>query len=371
MFGPIVPPYGPTSARIAIVGEAPDEEESRQGRPLVGASGQELARMLSIAGLNLADCFKTNVFSRQPTGNNLALYGVERKDASPQSVALGPLTDQPTTYIKDEWLGEIDRLRGELMEVKPNVVVALGNTACWALLGQSGIGGLRGSLFPVRLAGQTMDVPLWPAPGERPLKVLPTYHPAAVLRQWSMRPVVIADFEKARTESLSPDLVYDDAEFWLNPTIEDLMDFGRRYMVDAVGPIATDVETKAGQITCVGFAPTPDRAIVVPFWVDGPEPNYWPTVAKERAAWRWVQRWCEAPVAKVLQNGMYDTQYFLTMGIRPRNFSEDTMLAHHSKYSEMQKGLGFLGSVYANFPNWKKMRTFKREEAEKAAKKDD
>ena len=38
------------------------------------------------------------------------------------------------------------------------------------------------------------------------------------------------------------------------------------------------------------------------------------------------------------------------------------MLAHHSLYSELQKGLGFLGSIYTNYPSWKSMRTFKREE---------
>jgi len=71
---------------------------------------------------------------------------------------------------------------------------------------------------------------------------------------------------------------------------------------------------------------------------------------------------------KVMQNGLYDTQYCIRHGIRPRGCTEDTMLMHHSLYSEMKKGLGFLGSVYSNFQSWKSMRSFRGEEQ---LKKDD
>ena len=64
---------------------------------------------------------------------------------------------------------------------------------------------------------------------------------------------------------------------------------------------------------------------------------------------------------KIFQNGLYDLQY-LSMICTPRACSEDTMIAHHSLYTELRKGLGFLGSIYANVPSWKSMRTFKKEE---------
>lgn len=343
-FGPTVPSAGPTPAKIMILAEAPGSEESLKLAPLVGPSGWELRRMLKTIGVSLDACYKANVFSRQPANNNLALYGVDRADASPTALSLGPLTTNPITYIADEHLPELERLRAEVLHCNPNIVIALGNTACWALLGQQGIGALRGSIHTSHILGP-----------DRPLKVLPTYHPAAILRQWDQRVVAIADLEKAHNESHSPLFSYDNTELWLQPTLEDLREFGNSYM-DGATSCATDVETRRGQITCLSFAPRTSVSLTIPFWQDGDNPSYWATVDEELAAWRWCRRWLEKPdLVKVLQNGSYDIQYMLRYGITPMNFTADTMLAHHSLYSELQKGLGFLGSIYSNYPNWKSL----------------
>lgn len=348
-FGPIVPPRGPSPARIAIVGEFPTEAESQSLLPIAGLPGRELRKMLSTVGIDLDSCFVTNVFSRQPYGDNLALYGVEAKDASAHSRSLGPLTTAPITYIADEHLPEIERLLSELDACKPNVIIALGPVAAWALLNQRELTQLRGSVHSTLLACGAV-------------KVLPTYHPSAILRQWDWRVIALADLEKAHVESAYPDFIYDNMELWLEPSLADLTHFGDTYLASATH-IATDVETKRGQITCVSFAPSPQISICVPFWCDGPEPSYWPTAGDESVAWEWCRRWLEDPsITKVLQNGLYDTQYFRAHGIALRGFTEDTMLLHHSKYSELRKGLGFLGSVYANVPSWKHMRVGRFEE---------
>lgn len=348
---PQVPSFGPSPNRIALVGEAPGAEESQQLRPFVGPTGRELRRMLRTIGLGMDDLWRTNVFDRQPSSdNNLAVgYGVEKADPLAE-VALGPMTANPTSYLDRTHRGHLERLWGELEACQPNVIVALGNTACWALgLGQ-GIGTLRGAVH------------LWQAPRGRRIKVLPTFHPSAVVREWPLRTIAITDLEKAHNESNSPDLHFDNTELWLAPTLDDLAVFGGLYMAQAT-ECALDVETKQGQITCISLAPTPTHAMVVPFWREGVDPHYWPTSAEEALAWRWVQAWVEDErIVKVTQNGLYDTMYLHAMGMIPRNFSEDTMLEHHSLFGEMRKGLGFLGSVYANVPHWKSMRTYKKEE---------
>lgn len=347
-FGPVVPSAGPSPARICIVAEAPGEVESERGAPLLGPSGHELRRMLASIGVSLDACYKCNVFSRMPAGNNLALYGTS--SPSPAAKALGPLTLNPITYIADEHIHELERLREELAACNPNIIIALGNTATWALLNQQGINSLRGSVHVSHFI-----------PG-REVKVVPTYHPAAVLRQWEWRTISLADLEKAHVESASPHFAYDNTEIWINPTLTDLVDFAHTHMESAT-ICATDVETKRGQITCVSFAPQPEVAIVIPFWKDGVDPNYWPDISSESQAWRWVQHYVEkSTLTKVLQNGVYDYQYFARHGMRPKGFTEDTMLMHHSLYSELNKGLGFLGSIYANTPSWKHMRTYKLEE---------
>jgi DNA polymerase I-like protein with 3'-5' exonuclease and polymerase domains len=195
----------------------------------------------------------------------------------------------------------------------------------------------------------------------RPVKVLPTYHPAAVLRQWDTRVIAIADLEKAHVESRSPDFSFDNSELWLAPTLQDLLDFDHHHMAHAT-ICAADIETKRGQITCLSFAPTVEVSLVIPFWVEGPNPNYWPDAESEATAWSFVRKWMEREdLTKVFQNGLYDLQY-LSRHCNPRACTEDTMLQHHSLYSELRKGLGFLGSVYANTPAWKFMRTWKNEE---------
>ena len=58
----------------------------------------------------------------------------------------------------------------------------------------------------------------------------------------------------------------------------------------------------------------------------------------------------------IFQNGIYDVQYLMKYRIRVRNFSEDTMLLHHSLYPALPKSLDFLGSIYANEQAWKRWR---------------
>lgn len=349
MFGPSVPSHGPLDARIMILAEAPGTEESNALKPLIGPSGYELRRQLSIIGVNLDDCRKCNVFSRQPSGNNLALYTVPKDD--PRAFHdLGYLTANPLGYMELSHRHELERLYAEVAAVQPHVLIALGNTACWALgLGQ-GIAALRGSIH-------TADIPGL----GRPLKVLPTYHPAAVLRQWDLRSIVITDLEKAYSESHSPHFAFDNSELWINPTLEDLVEFDNLYMAHA-SICAADIETKRGQITCLSFAPSVDVSLVIPFWIEGVVPNYWPDAASEAVAWSFVRKWMERPdLVKVFQNGLYDLQY-LQRHCTPRACTEDTMLMSHSLWSELPKGLGHLGASFANVPSWKRMRTFAKEE---------
>jgi len=114
--------------KIAIVGEAWGQEEEAQRAPFVGASGWQLTQMLQEAGIHRADCFLTNVFNLRPPGGN----DVENlcTDKSSGIISLGPLTKRK--YLKTQYAAELDRLRTELTELRPNIVVALGNTASWA-----------------------------------------------------------------------------------------------------------------------------------------------------------------------------------------------------------------------------------------------
>ena len=121
--------------------------------------------------------------------------------------------------------------------------------------------------------------------------------------------------------------------------------------------IAVDSETQSGQITCVGFAMSASQAICIPFVDQGsPQWSYWPTPSDELRAWNFVRAMLDLPQPKIFQNGLYDLGFFVRYGIKVRNATEDTMLRHHVMYPELQKGLGFLGSVYTSESSWKLLR---------------
>lgn len=348
----------PGHARIAIVGGYPGQDEEWQGFPFVGMSGMELDFMLEAAGIVRSECLLTNVVMERPPENNFAAFCLRKEDLPDgYPLHLGPCMSGPSGnfYLHPDRFFEGQRLRDELDTANPNCIIALGAEACWALLGSTSIGQLRGVV--ARSVTST------------PRKVVPTWSPAAVMRNYTLRPVSIADMVKARTESHSEAITYDNAEVWLAPTLDDLYDFERRYMrgnsVDSV-----DIETANGEITCIGIAPDPGHAIVVPFRTDPvafkhpsggartwrPTGNYWPTLYEEVTAWKWVKRRLEDTNFEIVgQNWMYDLQYLLRYGIKPRRFSQDTMLMHHSAFPELPKHLGFLGSVYTNHPSWKMM----------------
>ena len=136
---------GNPHARVLILGEAPGDEEDREGRPFVGRAGQLLDKMFAAIGLARdsvdAECalYITNVLTWRPTGN---------RDPSPDEIALS-----------------LPFVRRHIALAQPEIVVLTGNIACQAALGRRGI---------LRLRGQWTEAFGHPA--------LPMTHPAYLLR---------------------------------------------------------------------------------------------------------------------------------------------------------------------------------------------
>lgn len=136
---------GNPGARVMILGEAPGEEEDRQGRPFVGRAGQLLDQMFAAIGL-----------SRQAVDAERALYITNVLPWRP------PGNRRPEQAEIDAMLPFVAR---HVELAAPDVLVLMGNTPCQAALGRQGI---------LRLRGQ------WTQGFGRP--VLPMTHPAYVLR---------------------------------------------------------------------------------------------------------------------------------------------------------------------------------------------
>lgn len=373
---------GPRDAKVLFVGEAWGESEAQVRKPLVGESGKELWRMLGEAWPDLgpeaharaSDLFRfgplawvrerekwmaeasiayTNVFALRPLGNKIETLCVSRKEL-PTWYALPSL--RQGQYMQLDYLGELERLEAEIDAIRPNLIVALGNTACWALLHETNIGAIRGTVRQSRaIAGRTY-------------KVLPTYHPAGVMRQWAWRPEVIGDLMKARLEAATPEITRPQRFIVVDPTLENVEAWVEATLRNRPPLVGCDTETRGGTITMISFARAPNEALVVPFaHHDGPVKrpdgtrsyNYWPEAWQEERAREACNALLRSDIPKVFQNGLYDFQYLLRERFELNACIEDTMLLHHSILPEMRKGLGYLGAAYTREPAWKLMRMMK------------
>lgn len=346
-----VKPSGPSPCEVMIIGEAPGKDEDIFGKPFWGSSGAELRRMLLQAGFkgglnsrgypdDSNQYYLTNVFMDRPPNNDLDALCGKRADVA-KSYPLPALSQGK--YILEKHLHELDRLRQEIIEVAPRLILAVGNTPCWALLQRTGVGKLRGALYPCELGG--LNVP-----------VLPTYHPAAVLRDWSLRVIAVQDFIRAR-RYLDEGFQQIKRRLILEPDIDEVESFCRGLLDDPPGLLSFDIETFAGTITCIGFAPSISSAITIPFYDPSkPDRNYWPTLELELRARAAVRSVLESPIPKLGQNGLYDIQYCWREMFRVQNYAEDTMIRHHSLYPELPKGLGFMATIYTDEAPWKVLR---------------
>lgn len=134
---------GPPRPRLMFVGEGPGSEEDRSGRPFVGPAGHLLDRIIAAATLRREDVYIANVVKCRPPGNR------------------APNPDEAAACMP--YLHEQIRLLG------PEVICTLGAPATRAILERSeGINRLRGRCYPY--------------PRDPEVSVIPTFHPAYLLR---------------------------------------------------------------------------------------------------------------------------------------------------------------------------------------------
>jgi DNA polymerase len=135
---------GNPHADVMFIGEAPGKEEDLQGVPFVGAAGELLTQMISGIKLDRNDVYIANVIKCRPPGN---------RDPRPDEIA----SCEP-------------HLLKQIMLIQPKVICTLGRFAAQTLLRSTdSMGRLRGKIYPYN-----------------GISLVPTYHPAALLRneQW-------------------------------------------------------------------------------------------------------------------------------------------------------------------------------------------
>src|SRR5882724_11043050 len=127
-----IPGFGPIHARIAIVIDCPGYDEHMAGKQFVGGWAKELDRLLRDTGIRREECWLTSV----------------SKYYIPPKVIGSKLTFAQRCEAEGVNLSEqINDLRIELNQIKPNVVIPLGGNSLWAITGKFPIVNWRGSIL--------------------------------------------------------------------------------------------------------------------------------------------------------------------------------------------------------------------------------
>jgi uracil-DNA glycosylase family 4 len=232
-----VPAVGPTNARVMFVGEAPGQNEDRNGIPFIGPAGQFLDELLFRINLDRDEVWITNTAKCRPIRNRT------------------PSTDE-AKFCADRWLAN------EIEIVQPEFIVTLGRPATSYILSDY-----------ESLMEEMHNIPVL----RGDLVVLPIFHPASALHGAKdsdggtarIRQVMegFQTLEKLlngeSAESLTPVDVYPDPKYVTASTIREAETDDEEFdsLRVSKSPLAVDVETEDGRLWSVQETDTPGQAL--------------------------------------------------------------------------------------------------------------
>jgi DNA polymerase len=327
---------GVRDAKLCIVGEAPGREEvehkNEKGeldpKPFVGGAGRLLDSIISRAGSARAEIYVTNVVKVRPPENK-----IERL------VELG-------LSVSDF----LPLLKSELESIKPNCILALGETALEVLTNLKPISKWRGSIVESSLvSGQ---------------KIVATYHPAAVLwafygeskkeslrkKAKEIRVLIEIDIKRAVEESKSSEINTPKRELIIEPGFEKALELIREVTVHR-GKAAFDLEIDIyGLISCLSASIDPARAFCIPLRKG--HGSYW-SEGEESVIWRELEKMFRS---EKLWMVMYAIGMDLPLLVPKVGYFEiymDIMWAMQTCYAELPKGLDTIDSLFTREPYYK------------------
>ena len=150
---------GNDNADVMFIGEGPGADEDKDGIPFVGKAGKLMNQAFIGLGISREKIYIANIVKCRPPNNR--------------------------TPLKEEANSCLDYLRNQVMLIKPKIIVLLGNTALKNILGEEyGITSSRGKWID-----------------KKGIKYMPTFHPAALLRDESKKIDFWKDLELVKKEA--------------------------------------------------------------------------------------------------------------------------------------------------------------------------
>jgi uracil-DNA glycosylase family 4 len=259
---PFVPSEIRPGTKIALVGETPWDMEVQKDRPFAGPSGDKIEEFLE-GNFDRTDCSLMNAVHCQP-------------EEDPKTGAPG---DVPLTVIRQ---CTEKFLIPELVALDPNVIVPMGGVALNALTKRSGITKARGFIFEQTLKHNGNEITA---------KVIPTFHPAYILRVPSLMPFSRSDFKQIRDQMDHRKIIHTARSVkYLSVLTEK--DFKQvKKAVAKSKAIAVDLETTGlnwmkDDVTDIVVTPKKRRSYVIHLYKKFPKKNK--SLHENKKVWNWL-----------------------------------------------------------------------------------
>jgi len=166
----IVVGKGNLNADILFVGESPGRNEDEQGIPFVGAAGKNLDKLLANVGLSLNNVYIANILKCRPP---------ENRDPLPEEIK-----------AHTPWL------LAQIEQIKPKVVCSLGNYATKFFLAQGNINNMPSQPGITQVHGKVQNIQI----NNHKIKLIPLFHPAAIIYNRSLQTEWEKDMEIVKKE---------------------------------------------------------------------------------------------------------------------------------------------------------------------------
>ena len=305
-----------TTNRILVVGDVPYDERATE--PFQNSHYGTLAGLLRKAGLDPEQTYRTVLCPVFPAYATISLDEKHYVDAS------------------------LEHIRGIVQSGMVKAIVVMGRqTLKYFKPNSSGVDEERGAPF------------LWEG-----IPTVATYHPRELYAEWHNYVLVQADIAKAvkySKEGWTPPVF--DVKYL--PTFQECVQFLNLCLERNVY-LSTDWETIDSPLgeyslaTCIGFGINGQKAFVIPFAGVNGKTHYF-EFAEEVYIWRLLAKVLEKN-RQIGQNALQYDHWFAAYHCKIlMNVVDDIMFAHWEMYTELDKSLAFINSVYLDNPYWKKV----------------
>jgi DNA polymerase I-like protein with 3'-5' exonuclease and polymerase domains len=313
----LIQAYGKSGAEILLVEDSASNEDMLSGYALSGTAERTLRHFLSLHKYDLNQTWRTLLYKERLNYNG--------KNKKKFKEAIDQTNPESTNILFDE-----------IISIRPNIIVPLGELSFNCLTGTKSINKYRGSILPLRPDIQSKI-------NDRAVKVIPALGPRLLNENYPARVYTKVDLGKAVKYAGNTEFINPDGRIWVARTGNEFQNYLNRQKWEN-NYVVFDIETTYGMPTCISFSFDDSESVCVPLLDDSIDR------ANQINLHQLVNQVLKSKIGKVNQNIKYDATILERFGFNVKNISGDTVLRSGLIYPELPKNLGFLTSIYTEMP---------------------